>query len=236
LTLARTPWLAGSAMTNRELKAEGGRFGLSGLGVSMVVNSSPAGLFSRSLPTLITHIENESEPRLEPFIFSAVLASAAWIEAAANEIFEKCVLGAESNIAPLDRAKVDALGKLWREQSREGEQLRRKNPMEKWKFLLKWFAGLSTDKREKRAENARLLIELRNYIAHAKPWHMPPNEDQLKFEQQITGRFELNDGNRVFFPYRIFSRGCAKWASETASSYIRYELDRLGLTASMLGV
>jgi len=210
--------------------------------VTMTQISSPCGLASRSVESLLQQIaalpEEGSGSAVEALVTATVTASAHWIESAINELFDKCVLVAESNIAPLDREKVIEIGKLWSDPGEDGERLRRSTTTDKWKYFVKHFTGETTDKTDKRPHAARLLTKLRNVIAHGKPWRLPTEESHRELEACLRKEFKMNKGtsNRPFYPYQVLSRGCAEWSAKTARAYIRYELDRLGLTKPMLGV
>ena len=97
-------------------------------------------------------------------------------------------------------------------------------------------------------QDARLLIQMRNALAHAKSEPHEYDEDQEcwdgpgnRLEPKLRGKYPIPDTDDLgakmpFLPHRAFSFGCAEWALRTAVAFIDDLYARLGAKSSVDGI
>ena len=82
-------------------------------------------------------------------------------------------------------------------------------------------------------QDVEILISLRNELVHFHPeWH-DEQERHRKLGLKLKGKFELSpfisENTGVFFPQRIVSHGCTKWAVKTSYEFMNEFCFRLGI-------
>lgn len=158
-------------------------------------------------------------------VLSSILASAAFLEAMVNELFQDA---AEGYLASLSPRTVRLMTDLWRTTS-EGARLR---PLEKYELLLAFANAPALDRGAEPYQSASLVVRLRNVIAHYQPEDLSA-EDSHRVEQALRGKFEDNalmagSGNSWWTDHAL-GHGCADWAHRAVRAFTDRVSDDIGI-------
>ena len=181
--------------------------------------------------------------RLESAVVATVLLSCAAMEAAVNEVF----LDAVHDISkPLPRKTDPAL--LARIAAMWNTDADRLSVEGKAQALLAAFQAEPLGRGAAPLQDARLLIQMRNALAHAKSEPHEYDESQERWdgpgnrlEGKLRGKYVILDTDDLwskmpFLPHRAFSFGCSEWALRTAVAFIDDLYARLGAKSSVDGI
>ncbi len=163
---------------------------------------------------------------------AAVIMSAAAMEAAINEIYDRSVDKRYDEFPLLNEGQVDLIAQLW-------PVVEMASVLKKHDVALTAASLNIIEPGCEPRQSAAALIALRDTIMHYKPeW-----DDQLKklksHEDRLTGKFPLNQltdnlsGHMLWFPGRCLGAGCAKWACDTAYDYHVAFVERLGVKSHL---
>lgn len=200
----------------------------------------------------------ETESRLQhSFVISAVISSAAFMEARINELFvdaadtEAWILPGEKSpqipaaeqyrpnpmMSGLSAETVARLARSWKSNI----PVSAKYPiLEKYQIVLMLaYKEIFDPGHSELYKKVKLLIELRNHLIHAEPeWIVTasPNAKDMKehkFESKLKHLFPDNptfSREREYFPDRCLGSGCAKWAVTSSTEFVDEFLTRIGST------
>ncbi len=172
------------------------------------------------------------DARHQSHVLDSILASAAFLEAAVNELYQDAYDGhgtsGDGYIAPLKPETRKLLAEVWRETD-EGVRMR---PLDKYQLLLA-SAGLEPlDRGEQPYQDARLVTQLRNTIAHFQPEDVSA-EWPHKLGARLRGKFEENrlmaGAGNPWWPSHCLGAGCAAWAAAAAESLTAHVCAHLGI-------
>lgn len=158
------------------------------------------------------------------YVASAIMLSAAFLEATINEFFSDCADKHSEIRKTLPSAEL--MGRLW---VRNIPRTARYPIIEKYEIALEISGKEPLDNSTNPYQDTKLLIELRNALIHYEPENVltsdskPTAPTQVhKFEKKFRGKFPLNplaDVITVFYPEQMLGHGCALWALRTAVAF-----------------
>lgn len=165
-------------------------------------------------------------------VVSAVIMSAAFLEANINELFSDCADEQFARNLSTLRAK-DLMGRLWEKGIPRTASY---SILEKYEIALELNdkAGFNTGATP--YQDVKLLVELRNALIHFEPETIQShsvNEAQKvhKFEKRFAGKFSpnaLTGAKNPFYPDKLLGAGCANWAIMSAVAFTDEFYERLG--------
>lgn len=181
-----------------------------------------------------TPIDSPQRRQHNAYAVSAVIVSAAFLEATINEIFSDCSdAHSTDRIASLPARAL--MGRLWKKGIPRTASY---SILEKYEIALElngkpaFNAGISP------YQDVKLLIELRNALIHYEPETIVSHSEHEatqphKFEKRLKGKFPINPltgfGN-PFYPGKVLGAGCAKWAVSAAVAFTDEFFQKLGAT------
>lgn len=164
-------------------------------------------------------------------VLSSVLDSAAFLEAAVNELYQDAVdgvgLGPGGHLSPLPSSTVSLMAEFW-EATGEGSRLR---PLDKYAMLLLFAGRPAMDRGGLPYQDAALVIRVRNEIAHYLP---SDRAADIRYPlEALRGKFEPNrlmggSGN-AWWPDHALGYGCAAWAHRSVRAFVDHVSEELGL-------
>lgn len=163
---------------------------------------------------------------------SAVISSATFLDAAVSELFQDAQDGHglhhDGYLAPLSPDAVAAMAKVWRATT-SGRHL---GPLEKWQWLLECCGHARLDRGAAPAQDAALLVRLRNALVHFKPENVAADEEH-ELEKCLRGKFpdnELMEGSgNPWWPSHGLAHGCSQWAVRSAKELADRVMDEVGI-------
>jgi hypothetical protein len=165
-------------------------------------------------------------------VLAAILSSAAFLEAMINELYRDAHDGHgvtdDGYIAPMEKSTRDALAELWL-GSNEGYNLQ---ALEKYQLLLFVAGHERLPRGEQPYQDAALLVQLRNAIAHYQPENVAADAP-AKVGQHLTGKFADNalmrGAGNPWWPSHCLGHGCAQWAWRSALAFSDAVVDTVGV-------
>ncbi|HYI99226.1 MAG TPA: hypothetical protein VEX36_06045 [Thermoleophilaceae bacterium] len=163
---------------------------------------------------------------------SSVIASATFLEAVVSELFQDALdghaLDGDGYLEPLRVEAVSAMAKVWRATS-NGRSL---DALEKWQWLLECCDRERLDRGAAPAQDAGLVIRLRNALVHFKPENVAADEEH-ELEKSLKGRFPDNylmegSGN-PWWPSHGLGHGCSAWAVSSSRALADHVLAEVGI-------
>jgi hypothetical protein len=164
-------------------------------------------------------------PEHRALVLSSVLASATFLEAMVNELYQDVAEGYDhfGVTAPLSEEVRVRMRDLW-ERTDGG---RRASTLEKYESLV------ALDHNASPYVEANILMQLRNAIVHYRPKDGYTAKQARSLEGQLKGRFEPNpiQGNitRAWWPEHALGSGCAIWAHQSAAALAGHVSAALGI-------
>lgn len=167
-------------------------------------------------------------PEHRAYVTGTVLSSAAFLEAAVNEVFDDVVDNATGCVDPLSLECRRLMAGLW-------NVAERRPILEKYQIALLCAGEPAFDKGQAPYQDAKLLIQLRDKLTHSRPkTRQTGNLDPLS--QALQTRFQPNRLTRnfanPFFPDQCLSAGCAEWAVSIARSFADEFFKRVNIQAN----
>jgi hypothetical protein len=166
------------------------------------------------------------------YVVSSVIASATFLEAASNELFQDAHDGhgltGDGYLAPLKSGAVAQMAEVWWGTD-SGSKLR---PLEKWQLLLICCGKARLDRGAQPYQDAALVIQLRNTLAHFKPENVAA-DDEHTLETRLGRKFPHNrlmtgSGN-PWWPSDALGHGCSEWAVSSSRALADYVLNEVGI-------
>jgi hypothetical protein len=163
---------------------------------------------------------------------TSVIASATFLEAAVSELFQDAQdghgVGGDGYLAPLTPEAVAAMARVWR-VTKAG---RYSDPLEKWQSLLDCCGHDPLDRGAAPAQDAALLVRLRNALMHFKPEDIAADEVH-ELERRLRGKFADNrlmeGAGNPWWPGYGLGYGCSEWAARSARALADRVLDQVGI-------
>ena len=165
-------------------------------------------------------------------VLSAVIDSAAFLEAMANELYQDAADGhgftGDGYLAPLGDDTRRRMAQLWRETA-GGQRLR---VMANYRMLLARAGQEPLDPGAQPYQDGREVIRLRNTLVHFVPESMASDEAHA-MEKHLRGRFPDNafmagTGN-AWWPDFCLGHGCSTWAHMSAVALADQAAQALGI-------
>jgi hypothetical protein len=169
------------------------------------------------------------------YVLSALLASAAFLEAVVNELYQDAHdshgVSGDGYIAPLTEEARQTMAQLWRATD-EGSRMR---PLDKYQLLLTFAGRQPLDAGAQPYQDAHLVIQLRNAVAHYQPEDLSVDAPHA-MEKRLKGKFEDNrlmagSGN-PWWPDHSLGHGCAAWAVDSAIALTDRVTGEVGIRAN----
>ncbi|MGI5457996.1 hypothetical protein ACQEWB_33440 [Streptomyces sp. CA-249302] len=166
------------------------------------------------------------DARHRGLVLASVTESVAFVEAAINEVYVDATEERGSYFGQLSADCRSHMATLW---EATGDRLQ---ALDKYNLALSFANRPKLEKGENPYQDAKRLIELRNYVVHYKP-HERTTDDPHRHEGALKGKFPENalmsgSGN-PWFPDHAFGAGCAEWAWRSARSLAAEFSKRMGL-------
>jgi hypothetical protein len=164
---------------------------------------------------------------------ASVIASGAFLEAAVSELFQDAEdrdgVDDDGYLAPLPPEDVAAMALVWR-ATNSGRSL---GPLDKWQLLLECCGRARLDPGAQPAQDAALLVRLRNALVHFRPENIAADEEH-DLEKRLRGKFPSNrlmegSGN-PWWPSHGLGHGCSEWATRSARALADQVLAQLGIS------
>jgi hypothetical protein len=164
-------------------------------------------------------------------VLSSIVASAGFLEAMINEVFQDAAEGygvTDGYLAALSPRTVRLMTDLWR-TTNEGARLR---TLEKYELLVAFADAPPLDRGAEPYQDASLVVRLRNVIAHYQPEDLSA-EDSHQMQQALQGKFDDNalmagSGNSWWTDHAL-GHGCAEWAHRSAKALTDKVADDIGI-------
>ena len=162
------------------------------------------------------------------YVTNAVLASAAFLEAAINEVFDDAKAGEDFYIGPLAPDAKECLRDGWPDQDA------RDNKPTLWKYrkAIMCAKALAFDLAGEPYRDAYLVTELRNRLTHAR-LKSRVTETADKLETELMNKFAPNRlmerMANPYYPERLLGVACARWAAASAESFADEFFKRIGV-------
>lgn len=164
-------------------------------------------------------------------VVSAVIMSAAFLEATINELFSDC---ADEHMAQ-DLTSLSAkelMGRLWQKGIPRTASY---SILEKYEIALELNGKAAFNTGAAPYQDIKLLVELRNALIHFEPEtvlsHSVNEAPKLhKFEKRFAGKFDSNaltGAGNPFYPDKLLGAGCANWAIRSAVAFTDEFYERL---------
>lgn len=163
---------------------------------------------------------------------SSVIASATFLEAAVSELFQDAHDGHglrdDGYLASLSAEAVATMAKVWRTTD-SGKGL---EPLDKWQRLLECCGHERLDLGASPAQDAALLIRLRNSLVHFKPESIAA-DGKHELEKRLRHKFVDNQlvkgAGNPWWPSHGLGHGCSEWAVRSARAIADRVLDDIGI-------
>lgn len=181
---------------------------------------------------LVNEGDNSPDADHRAEVIASLFATVAFLEARVNELFSDSV--DKPSGTPLTKGLpdgcTDQMSAAWTHAVRY-----RHDALAKYNLALECAGQATYDRGAKRAQDLQRIIDLRNMIVHAEAKTQNTvnlHKDQQALMQALGKRVALNcqstDG-LPFFPNKVLSAGCARWACDTAMDFVRDWEQKMGL-------
>ncbi|MBA3244195.1 MAG: hypothetical protein H0T61_03365 [Actinobacteria bacterium] len=166
-------------------------------------------------------------------VLGTILGAANFLEAMINELYQDAHddhgTAGDGYIAPLSESTRQALAQLWTGTA-EGSKLR---PLEKYQLLLVTAGHSPLERGAQPYQDADLVIQLRNVIAHYQPKDLAA-DSPTRMEQRLRGKFAENvlmaGAGNPWWPSHCLGYGCASWAWQSALAFSDAVANAVGVT------
>ncbi|RKQ86065.1 hypothetical protein C8N24_4074 [Solirubrobacter pauli] len=164
---------------------------------------------------------------------ASVIASGAFLEAAASELFQDAHDGhglrEDGYLSPLSPPTVASMAMVWR-ATKNG---RNTDPVEKWQWMLECAGLPPLDRGAQPFQDAALLVRIRNALVHFKPENIAADEEH-ELEKRLRGKFPsnqlMNGSGNPWWPDHGLGHGCTECAIHSARALAERVLDALAVT------
>jgi hypothetical protein len=166
----------------------------------------------------------------QSFVLSSIIASAAFLEAAVNEVFQDACDRRRpvGLLTPLDEETIHAMAMAWIATD-GGARVR---ALDKWQLLLECAGKERLASGELPYQDAQYVVQLRNALVHFRPENVPFDSAHA-WERRLRGKFpdnQIADGlSDAWWPIHCLGYGCAKWASDAVVLFADRVAAELGM-------
>jgi len=172
-------------------------------------------------------------------VLTSILAAAAFLEAMVNELYQDAYddhgSDGDGYIAPLTVEARSRLSTIW-QATDEGEKLR---PLAKYQLMLMASDQQQLDEGAQTFQDAKLVTQLRNAIAHYQPEDLSV-DSPARMEQRLRGKFPDNrlmaGAGNPWWPDHCLGAGCAQWAVDSAIALADSVSDQVGIRPNYIRV
>lgn len=210
--------------------------------IRVVIRNYFSGYFlwtARQSSLLAQSIESahEGEPRFDiehrGYVLSSVLASVAFLESNINELFQDAHDGHASHLSSLSTDTRRMMAELWISTD-EGTRLR---PLDKYKMLLVLAGHEPLDPGSQPCQDAVLVVQLRNALAHFQPEDLSADEPH-KMKDRLRGKFPDNrlmaESGNPWWPDHALGCGCADWVHRSAKALADRVMKTVGVETNYM--
>jgi hypothetical protein len=164
-------------------------------------------------------------------VLSSIIASAAFLEAMVNELYQDAADGhaaPDAYVTPLSTSCQRLMADLWRATA-EG----RLGTIQKYEMLLAFADAPPLVRGGQTYEDATLVLRLRNAILHYRPEDRSAQDEAHAMEKRLRGKFPDNalmtgSGN-PWWPDHALGYGAAAWAHRSVRALADHVSDALGI-------
>jgi hypothetical protein len=165
------------------------------------------------------------------YVLSSIFSTVGFLEAMINELFQDAHDGhapAGGAIEPLSANTRHLMAEYWRSTD-QGERGR---ILDKYQLLLAFAGQPAMEKGAQPYQDANLVIQLRNAIAHFRPQDLSPDEP-VNMEKRLRGKFDDNrlmegSGN-PWWPDKCLGWACADWSLRAVVALADHVVDAVGV-------
>ncbi len=166
------------------------------------------------------------------FVLSSILSAEAFLEAVVNEFLQDAAdghgLSGKGYLAPLNSHTHRLMADLW-QTTDEGKGL---GTLQKYELLLAFADAPRLDRGAQPYQGARLVIRLRNAIAHYQPEDLAA-EDPHPLKADLRRKFADNalaaGSHNSWWPDYALGYGCADWAHRAVNALADHVCDELAV-------
>ena len=166
------------------------------------------------------------------YVLGAILSAANFLEAMINELYQDAHDGhgvtGDGYLAPLSAETQLMLAQLWAGTD-DGSKLR---PLQKYELVLTAAKQAPLDRGAQPSQDAQLVVQLRNAIAHYKPATISADEP-ADIERRLRWKFPDNvlmaGAGNPWWPSHCLGFGCAQWACDSAFALAELLSNELGI-------
>jgi hypothetical protein len=175
------------------------------------------------------------------YVTSAIVMSVAFLEATINEFFEDCSDDQYKILKDISKAlnedRINLVKEIWGKL--ELPKKASLGILDKYDLALMLFDNCSCDKGVEPFQSAALVVKLRNALVHAGHAtattystieNMPVTPQE--WEKRLRGKFienPLTGPGNAFYPDKMLSAGCAKWALSSAINFTDEFFKQIGI-------
>ena len=159
-------------------------------------------------------------------VLAGVFAAVGFLEALINEQFQDAHDGHRSSISNLGQEANSRMALVWQTTGGRGQVL------EKYDWSLAATDRAQMDRGGEPYQSARLVVKLRNDIAHYRPeqvsaaWEHPMNALRGRFPEN---RLMSGSGN-AWWPDHCLGAGCVAWAASSAERFANHICAAVGIS------
>jgi hypothetical protein len=177
--------------------------------------------------TLLTRDPKDETEKLNhrTYVVGAVVLAVMGLEACINEVYLDACDKNKQKLTGLDEREMALLAEWWNE-------IKSRSILLKYQHALLLLNRGVFPKGETPYQDADNLVCLRNALIHYKPEWDNSLDVHADLESRLTRRFRLNPlstGSQLWFPHQCLGSGCAKWAVNTTTEFVRVFCERLGI-------
>ncbi|WP_315139293.1 hypothetical protein [Achromobacter marplatensis] len=177
----------------------------------------------------------EQREEAEAFATSAIIMSAAAVEAFINELCADCRDEGAKNSHGIPPAKAELVGRVWSDVPKT----EREGVLEKYEIVLRLAELPRLDRKADAYQAVQNLLNLRNKLMHYKLSSQEfgvSHPDQKLDDLEMRLRKSFPDNRQTpagvpYFPYGLLGYGAAAWSVDTAVAFLDYFCGALSIRA-----
>lgn len=165
------------------------------------------------------------------YVMNSILSSAAFIEAAINELFQDAADDHRTHIESLPPMNIAILSDYW--QMTEQKNKSHIGILDKYQLALRFCGHEPMNKGHNLYQNVDMVIKLRNTIVHYKPESISVEDKHnlsVKLERRFPENALMKNSGNPFFPDRCLGFGCAHWAAHAVKEFADRFFSIIGVT------
>ena len=154
------------------------------------------------------------------YVTNSLLSSAAFMEAAVNELYQDAFDEHSSYLSPLSQETRNLLADFWAMTEKENKATI--SLLDKYQLALRFCGKETLSKGESPYQEVDSIVKIRNALTHYKPQSLG-GDNVHRLEGRLRDKFQENklmsDSNNPYFPDKLLGRGCANWAVASARTF-----------------